>query len=115
MQPTVLAEFYKNVFGKDPDMKEGNWSGWSVGSCFFSVGEHSEAAGKAADPARMMFNLETTDVQGEFDRIKGIVGLEVVKAPYEMEGATGMWIATLADPDGNYFQLMTPWEGESKE
>ncbi len=22
----------------------------------------------------------------------------------------GFWIATLADPDGNYFQLMTPWE-----
>jgi hypothetical protein len=21
-----------------------------------------------------------------------------------------MWLATLADPDGNYFQLATPWE-----
>lgn len=20
------------------------------------------------------------------------------------------WIATFSDPDGNYFQLMTPWE-----
>jgi len=22
----------------------------------------------------------------------------------------GGWIATFADPDGNYFQLMSPWE-----
>jgi predicted enzyme related to lactoylglutathione lyase len=29
----------------------------------------------------------------------------VIKEPYEMEGG---WIATLADPDGNYFQLVSP-------
>jgi predicted enzyme related to lactoylglutathione lyase len=31
----------------------------------------------------------------------------VVKEPYELQG---MWIATFADPDGNYFQLTSPWE-----
>ena len=41
----------------------------------------------------------------EFERIKA-AGAEVVKEPYEIEG---MWIATFADPDGNYFQLMSPW------
>ena len=44
----------------------------------------------------------------EFERIKAIDGAKVVKEPYEMQGS---WIATLSDPDGNYFQLMTPWEG----
>ena len=108
MQPTEMADFYTKVFGKDPDMKEGTWSGWSVGSCFFSVGEHSDCAGKANDPARMMFNMETTEVKEEFERIK-TAGATVIKEPYEMEGA---WIATLADPDGNYFQLASPWEEE---
>jgi len=28
------------------------------------------------------------------------------------EPQRGMWIATLSDPDGNYFQLTTPWEGK---
>ena len=43
-------------------------------------------------------------MQDEFERIKG-VGAAVIAAPYQIgEG----WIATLADPDGNYFQLMTP-------
>jgi len=35
------------------------------------------------------------------------VGAVVVKEPYQMDGMPG-WIATLADPDGNYFQLMSP-------
>ncbi len=55
-------------------------------------------------PGRMMLNFETTKVQEEFARIQGFGG-KAVRAPYKMgEG----WIATLADPDGNYFQLMTP-------
>ena len=40
----------------------------------------------------------------EFERIKA-AGATVIREPYEMGGG---WIATLADPDGNYFQLVTP-------
>lgn len=28
--------------------------------------------------------------------------------------AEEMWLATYADPDGNYFQLATPWSESSK-
>ena len=108
MHVKEMAAFYEKVFAKKPDMVEGNFYGWSVGNTFFSVGEHSATAGKAKDPERMMFNLETTEVKEEFERIKEI-GATVIKAPYDMGGA---WIATLADPDGNYFQLMTPWEAK---
>ena len=106
-QVEVMAKFYEAVFGKKADMVEGGWHGWAVGSCFFSIGEHSEVHGKAKEPQRMLFNLETTEVKDEFERMKEIDGVEVVKEPYEMGGG---WIATLADPDGNYFQLMTPWD-----
>jgi predicted enzyme related to lactoylglutathione lyase len=51
-----------------------------------------------------MFNFETTSVKEEFERMKA-AGAKVIREPYEMGG--GM-IATLADPDGNYFQLVTP-------
>jgi predicted enzyme related to lactoylglutathione lyase len=51
-----------------------------------------------------MFNFETPQVKEEFERIKALGGV-VIKEPYEMEGG---WIATLADPDGNFFQLVTP-------
>lgn len=107
-QPKVLGEFYEKVLGKYPDMADEEWCGWKVGNTFLSIGPHSEVKGKAKEPARMMFNFETTEVKKEFDRIKK-TGATVIKEPYEMQN---MWIATFADPDGNYFQLVTPWEGE---
>jgi len=102
----ALASFYEKVVGKKPDMQEGDWYGWTIGSCFLSIGEHSDVKGTSKNPQRVMFTFETKEVQKEFDRIKD-AGATVVKKPYDMGGAM---IATLADPDGNYFQLMTPWE-----
>ena len=32
--------------------------------------------------------------------------------PYEPGGRDGMLMCTFADPDGNYFQLSTPWSPE---
>jgi predicted enzyme related to lactoylglutathione lyase len=110
-QPKALSEFYQKVFGKPADMAEAGWNGWQLGSTYLYVGEHSEVKGKAKEPQRIFFNLETSQVREEFIRIKG-VGAEVIKEPYEMEG---MWICTFADPDGNYFQLMTPWETEKEK
>ena len=109
MQPKVLTEFYEKVFQKKPDMIDEGGSGWQVGACFFGIGHHSKMEGMTRDPGRVMFNLETTEVKEEFERIKAF-GAAVIKEPYEMEGYEGMWIATFADPDGNYFQLMSPWE-----
>lgn len=105
-QPKVLAAFYEKVLGEPAGMMDeefGFW-GWQVGTVYFSVLDHSEMVGRTKDPGRIMFNFETTQVKEEFERIKALRG-EVVKEPYEMGGG---WIATLADPDGNYFQLVTP-------
>ena len=107
LQPEVLANFYEKVFMRKADMAEGGWHGWQVGTGFFSIGEHSEVAEKAQDPKRIILNFETKEVKEEFERIKEI-GAEVITEPYGM-GEDG-FIATFADPDGNYFQLMTPWE-----
>lgn len=46
MQQKALALFYEKVFGKKADMEEEKYSGWLVGNCFFTIGEHSEAEGK---------------------------------------------------------------------
>src|SRR5258708_5438586 len=109
MQVKILAEFYEKAFDRPADMVEQGWHGWLVGKCFLTIGEHSEVNGQAKEPQRVIFNFETNDVKGEFERLKAL-GARVVKEPYDMQG--GMWIATLADPDGNYFQLMTPWKAD---
>lgn len=106
MQSAVLAAFYEKVFGKPTDMTDtenGFW-GWQVGSGFVGILTHSEMGGSAKDPGRVMLNFETAQVKEEFERIKAIGGT-VIREPYEM--GSGL-IATLADPDGNLFQLMNP-------
>ena len=74
-----------------------------------TIGPHSEVKGRNPSPGRLIWNIVTTDVQGEFDRMKA-AGATVVTEPYEFEQAPGSRIATFEDPDGNYFQLMTPIE-----
>ena len=105
-QPAALAAFYEKVLGKPAEMvdEENGFWGWQVGSTFLSVLDHSEMGGNAKDPGRVMFNFETTQVQAEFERIKSF-GATVIREPYEMGGG---WVATLADPDGNFFQLVSP-------
>ena len=105
-QTKALVSFYEKVLGKPPDMANSEYGffGWQVGSCYFSVLEHSEMGGKAKDPGRILINFETTQVKQEFERIKALGGA-VIKAPYQIDDE---WIATMADPDGNYFQLVSP-------
>lgn len=105
-QPLVLAAFYEKVLGKPADMVDqgsGFW-GWQAGGAYLSVLDHSEMSGSAKDHGRVLLNFETAQVKEEFERIKAI-GAVVIREPYQMGEA---WIATLADPDGNYFQLVSP-------
>jgi predicted enzyme related to lactoylglutathione lyase len=109
-QPKEMAAFYEKVIGKPADMvdPENGFYGWNAGNGFFSILEHSEMGGQTKDPGRLMLNFETKNVKEEFERIKGLGG-KVIKAPYELGNETETaTIATLADPDGNYFQLVTP-------
>ncbi len=109
--PKELADFYKKVVGKDADWAGEGYFGFSIGGANLTIGGHDKVKGKNSNPERIMFNLETEDVKGEFERIKG-EGAEVVKEPYMESEADEMWIATFEDPDGNYFQLMSPWKGD---
>ena len=107
-QPKVLAAFYEKVLGKPAGMvdEEYGFYGWEAGGAYLSILDHSEMVGHTKDPGRIMLNFETPHVKEEYERIKALGGA-VIKEPYEMGGG---WIATMADPDGNYFQLVTPME-----
>ncbi len=105
--PKRLVEYYTKLFG-EPAMVEDDSAAWEVGTGTVSVGSHDQVTGRNAHPGRMIFNIESADVQGDFDRFKA-AGATVVREPYTMgEGWDGR-IATFSDPDDNYFQLMSPW------
>ena len=109
--PEALVEYYTKLFGA-PGFNDGGYAGWQIGDGYITVGPHSEVHGKNVHPGRLLWNIETKDVQGEFAKLKA-AGAIVIREPYEFEGAPGSAIATLADPDDNYFQLTTPYEDMS--
>jgi predicted enzyme related to lactoylglutathione lyase len=105
--PQRLAEYYTKLFG-EPGWNESGYVGWLIGSGSVTVGPHDQVHGQNAEPGRVIWNIETPEVKGEFDRLVA-AGATVVKEPYgagdgDMEGS----ICTFSDPDGNYFQLMSP-------
>lgn len=109
--PKRLADYYRKLFG-EPMYDDGGYTTWQMGSGSISIGPHSEVHGKSAAPGRIIWNIESDDVKGDFDRFQA-AGAIVVREPYDFEEAPGTWIATLADPDDNYFQLMSPFDPES--
>jgi predicted enzyme related to lactoylglutathione lyase len=108
-EPQALVDYYTKLFG-EPTWSDGGYTGWVIGTGAVTVGAHDQVKGKNAEPGRVIWNIETPDVKSEFDRFVA-AGATVVRDPYDPggDGDEGL-IATLADPDGNYFQLMSPME-----
>ncbi len=105
--PQRLVEYYTRLLG-DPQMADDGFTGWQIGSGWLSIGPHSEVHGKNAEPGRIILNFESKDVRGDFDRLVA-AGAIVVREPYGFDGMPpDVMVATLADPDDNYFQLMSP-------
>jgi predicted enzyme related to lactoylglutathione lyase len=103
--PGALVDYYRRLFG-DPTWDEGGYTGWLIGSGAVTIGPHSEVKATNTAPGRLIWNIESPDVKADFERFRA-AGAIVVREPYTFEGEEG-FIATLADPDGNYFQLMSP-------
>ena len=106
--PQGLADYYGRLLG-EPTMVEGGYTSWQIGNGGLTVGPHTEVHGKNDQPGRIIWNIESDDVKGDFARMRDS-GAIVIREPYDFEGMEGTWIATLADPDGNYFQLISPFD-----
>jgi predicted enzyme related to lactoylglutathione lyase len=107
--PDALAIYFTKLFG-EPGWQEGGYTGWQIGEGGITVGPHDQVKGKNQQPGRIIWNIETTDVEGDFERLRN-AGATVVREPYNPGGPENgqtMLIATFADPDDNYFQLVSP-------
>jgi predicted enzyme related to lactoylglutathione lyase len=104
--PQRLIGYYSKLFG-EPAWRGGDFTGWQIGTGWVTVGPHDRVKGRNADPGRLIWNIETPDVKGEFERLTA-AGATVVQEPYHPGEMEEGWIATLSDPDGNYFQLVSP-------
>jgi predicted enzyme related to lactoylglutathione lyase len=100
-----LTDYYTRLFGK-PAWDEGGYIGWQIGTGAVTVGPHDQVKGKNTHPGRIIWNIETSDVKSEFERLK-TAGATVVREPYQPDEGSEYWIATFSDPDDNYFQLVS--------
>jgi predicted enzyme related to lactoylglutathione lyase len=101
-----LASYYTKLFGA-PGWTMESYTGWQIGEGFVTVGPHDEVKGTNPSPGRIIWNIESTDVAADFARFQA-AGAIVIREPYTMGESGEAWICTFADPDGNYFQLLSP-------
>jgi predicted enzyme related to lactoylglutathione lyase len=87
----------------------GDFIGYRAGDGYLIIGPHDKVHGKNKNPERMMLNFETADVKKEFARIKKL-GVKVIQPPYhpDEDSDSESLVATFADPDNNFFQLVSP-------
>ncbi len=104
--PQRLTDYYSRLFGA-PGWNEGGYSGWQIGTGFVTVGPHDQVKGSNPQPGRLIWNIESPDVKADFERLKA-AGATVIREPYQPDETGVAWIATFADPDDNYFQLLSP-------
>jgi predicted enzyme related to lactoylglutathione lyase len=107
-EPQRLEAYYTKLFG-EPGWNMGGFVGWLIGSGGITVGQHDQVHGRNPEPGRLIWNIESADVRADFERLSA-AGAIVVREPYSFEQAPGTWVATFADPDGNYFQLVSPMQ-----
>ena len=91
-------------------MQDGGYYGFLIGSSIIlMIGPHDKVKGTNQNPERIMINFTAEDVDAEFERISK-TGAKIITAPYHPSENKNATIATFADPDGNYFQINSPWE-----
>ena len=93
-----MKEFYRSAF----DVKENDMGAFDFGGTQLFIEEHSEVSGPAKDPARVIINLDVDDCRAFESKLKD-VGATWVR---EVEQMPLGLIGTVADPDGNYVQII---------
>jgi predicted enzyme related to lactoylglutathione lyase len=93
-----MKEWYRKAF----DVKENEMGAFPLGAVQLFIETHSEVSGPAKEPARMIINLDVDDARAVEAQVNA-AGASWVR-PVEQE-SFGL-IGTVADPDGNYLQII---------
>jgi predicted enzyme related to lactoylglutathione lyase len=97
-QADAMKEWYRRAF----DVKENDTGAFEFGAVQLFIEPHSEVSGPTKEPARVLINLDVDDCRGLGRHLEGM-GARFVR---EVEQEPFGLIATVADPDGNYVQII---------
>ncbi len=93
-----MKQWYRNAF----DMTENDMGAFELGGVQFFIEEHSEVSGPTKEPARVIVNLNVDDARQLESHLADLGTTWVRPVQQESFGLIG----TLADPDGNYLQII---------
>jgi predicted enzyme related to lactoylglutathione lyase len=97
-QVDAMKDFYRKAF----DVTENDMGAFDFGGIQLFIEEHSEVSGPTKEPARIILNLNVDDATSLGKHLEG-VGAKFVRP---VEQAQFGIIGTIADPDGNYVQII---------
>jgi predicted enzyme related to lactoylglutathione lyase len=97
-QVEAMKDWYRRAF----DASENQMGAFEFGPVQFFIEEHSDVSGPAKDPARIIINLDVDDCRALEARLESM-GATWVRKVEQMEFGL---IGTVADPDGNYVQII---------
>ena len=98
---SAMRNFYVETLGLVPRSDRPGFVNFDFGHSRLTIATHDGVSGAASDPARVMLNLRTADIQAAVSRCDPS---QVIRWP-EREKWGGL-VATVADPDGNYVQFL---------
>jgi EmrB/QacA subfamily drug resistance transporter len=100
-RPEQLRAWYEAAFGGDPTHDGGPTRRLSLGGVQLIFLPHSDVAGPAKDPKRILINFRVDDAREAAARLEGLGTTWIRPVEREPFGLLG----TVADPDGNYVQI----------
>lgn len=97
-----MVAFYRDVLELPPNEQMGEGT-FDVGGAQILIDGHSEIAGTAKEPQRVLINFFVDDLAAEQRRLeeRGVRFIRTAGREY-----WGGVISTFTDPDGNYLQLI---------
>lgn len=97
-QPEAMKDWYSRAFG----VTANEMGAFDFGGFHLFIESHSEVSGPAKEPARVIINMNVADCRG----IETQLRKQNVRWVREVEQMPFGLIGTVADPDGNYLQII---------
>jgi len=100
--PERLRSWYKRAFGVTADPFDRFLRFGEVGVL---IDSRPDVAASTAEPGRVILNLHVPDAPAVARHLDAAMNVTWV-APLEYRERPGAWFGTVADPDGNYVQII---------
>ncbi|MGP3967930.1 VOC family protein [Streptomyces sp. 6N223] len=112
IDPQRLYDWYKAAFAPEagPQPAEMPVLALELGGTWLIFEHRDDVGEKAAEPGRVLFNIEVADIRAAESRLTAM-GARWIRPVEEPSPGEPVMLATVEDPDGNYPQIFQDLSG----